>query len=125
MFYANQMLYIFIQVTAKGSLLAFYLRVFTGRKFRITVWAALVFLIGHGAIFLGLVIFQCLPIAAVWDQTLSKKCLDLTAIGYAGAVFSIVEDLAILIMPISELVKLQLNLRKRLALIFLFSLGSL
>ncbi|UPL00705.1 hypothetical protein LCI18_011639 [Fusarium solani-melongenae] len=123
-FYATQILYILIQVSAKASLLAFYSRVFTGRTFRIAVWSAAAFLIGHGLIFLGLVIFQCSPIASVWNRNLESKCLNLTAIGYAGAVFSIIEDIAILILPIPELLKLQLGGRKKAALLFMFSIGS-
>lgn len=98
---------------------------FTSRTFRIAVWSAAAFLIGHGLIFLGLVIFQCTPIASVWNRNLESKCLHLTAIGYAGAVFSIVEDIAILILPIPELLKLQLGGRKKAALLFMFSIGSL
>ncbi|EEU42187.1 uncharacterized protein NECHADRAFT_79864 [Fusarium vanettenii 77-13-4] len=123
-FYATQILYILIQVSAKASILAFYSRVFTSRTFRIAVWSAAAFLIGHGIIFLGLVIFQCSPMASIWNRNLESKCLNLTAIGYAGAVFSIVEDIAILILPIPELLKLQLGGRKKAALLFMFSIGS-
>ncbi|KAI8718243.1 CFEM domain-containing protein [Fusarium sp. LHS14.1] len=123
-FYATQILYILIQVSAKASILAFYSRVFTSRMFRIAVWSAAAFLIGHGLIFLGLVIFQCSPIVSIWNRSLESKCLNLTAIGYAGAVFSIVEDIAILILPIPELLKLQLGGRKKAALLFMFSIGS-
>ncbi|KAM0428185.1 hypothetical protein ACHAPT_007086 [Fusarium lateritium] len=123
-FYATQILYILVQVSAKGSLLAFYSRVFTSRYFRIAVWSAAAFLVGHGLVFLGLVIFQCIPIDSIWNRNLEAKCLNLTAIGYAGGVFSIVEDIAIFIMPIPELLKLQLGARKKAALLFMFSIGS-
>ncbi|RSL47050.1 hypothetical protein CEP54_013590 [Fusarium duplospermum] len=123
-FYVTQILYILIQVSAKASLLAFYSRVFTSRGFRIAVWSAAAFLVGHGIIFLGLVIFQCTPISSLWNRSLENKCLNLTAIGYAGGVFSIVEDIVIFIMPIPELWKLQLGGRKKAALLFMFSIGS-
>ncbi|RSL97645.1 hypothetical protein CDV31_012923 [Fusarium ambrosium] len=123
-FYVTQILYILIQVSAKASLLAFYSRVFTSRGFRIAVWSAAAFLVGHGIIFLGLVIFQCTPISSIWNRNLENKCLNLTAIGYAGGVFSIVEDIVIFIMPIPELWKLQLGGRKKAALLFMFSIGS-
>ncbi|RSL72418.1 hypothetical protein CEP53_001122 [Fusarium sp. AF-6] len=123
-FYVTQILYILIQVSAKASLLAFYSRVFTSRGFRIAVWSAAAFLVGHGIIFLGLVIFQCTPISSIWNRSLENKCLNLTAIGYAGGVFSIVEDIVIFIMPIPELWKLQLGGRKKAALLFMFSIGS-
>uniref|UniRef100_A0A0D2YHU5 CFEM domain-containing protein n=1 Tax=Fusarium oxysporum (strain Fo5176) TaxID=660025 RepID=A0A0D2YHU5_FUSOF len=124
MFYATQMLYVLIQVSAKGSLLAFYARVFTSRKFRLWTWITVGFLVGHGAIFLGLVIFQCRPIASIWDRNLEPKCINLPALGYAGAITSIVEDIVILILPIPELLKLQLNRGKKIALLLMFSIGS-
>ncbi|RKK80746.1 hypothetical protein BFJ68_g17695 [Fusarium oxysporum] len=124
MFYATQMLYVLIQVSAKGSLLAFYARVFTSRKFRLWTWITVGFLVGHGAIFLCLVIFQCRPIASIWDRNLEPKCISLPALGYAGAITSIVEDIVILILPIPELLKLQLNRGKKIALLLMFSIGS-
>ncbi|KAM5364999.1 hypothetical protein ACJZ2D_011259 [Fusarium nematophilum] len=122
--YAFQILYIFIQVSAKGSLLAFYSRVFTSRHFQIAAWATAAFLIGHGLIFLGLVVFQCHPIERVWTRSVEGSCLNLGAIGYAGAVAAIIEDIVIFILPIPELLKLQLSRRKKAALLFMFSIGS-
>lgn len=83
------------------------------------------FLLGHGLIYLGLLAFQCIPLSSIWDKNVTGKCLNLKATGYSGAAFSIVEDFAILLMPIPELLKLQLNRRKKIALSFMFSLGSL
>ncbi|KAF4467068.1 integral membrane [Fusarium albosuccineum] len=124
MFYSIQILYILVQVSAKASLLAFYSRVFTDRKFRIAVWVAYVFLFGHGIIFLGLVTFHCIPVHSIWDRSVDGKCIDLTAIAYAGGVLSIIEDIAIFILPIPELMKLQLQGKKKTALFFMFSIGS-
>ncbi|KAL6401424.1 hypothetical protein AUP68_15294 [Ilyonectria robusta] len=125
MFYVTQIFYILIQVSAKGSILALYSRLFSNRNFRMQVWAVAVFLLSHSLVFVGLVIFQCTPISSIWNRNLDGKCLNLTAIGYAGAAFSIVEDIVLLIMPIPELLKLQLGTRKKAALLFMFSIGSL
>ncbi|GKT42882.1 satratoxin biosynthesis SC1 cluster protein 4 [Colletotrichum spaethianum] len=126
LFYVVQMLYILIQVFAKISILLFFSRIFPARWFQLTVRYFIVFLLLHGLIFLLVIIFQCTPISSTWDRSNpNRKCLNVTAIGYAGAVFSIIEDLVILVLPIPELVKLQLNIRKKIALGFMFSLGSL
>ena len=58
-------------------------------------------------------------------MAVTGKCINLTAIVYSGAAFSIVEDLVIMLLPISELKGLNLDLRKRIALVFMFALGSL
>lgn len=124
-FYATQMLYILIQVTAKVSIVVLFSRIFSTRWFVIVVWAYVVFLVVHGLLFLLLIVFQCIPIYAIWDKSVSAKCLDITAIGWVGAVFSIVEDIAILVLPIPELLKLDLSFRKKIAVFFMFSVGSL
>ncbi|GKT97107.1 integral membrane protein [Colletotrichum tofieldiae] len=125
LFYVVQMLYILIQVFAKISILLFFSRIFPARWFQLTVRYFIIFLLVHGAIFLLVIIFQCTPISSTWDRSIpNRKCLNVTAIGYAGAVFSIAEDLVILALPIPELLKLQLNIRKKIALGFMFSLGS-
>ncbi|KAG7054311.1 integral membrane protein [Colletotrichum scovillei] len=125
LFYAVQQLYIMIQVFAKISILLFFSRIFPAKWFQLTVRYFIMFLLLHGLIFLLVIVFQCTPVSSVWDRSNpNRTCLNVTAIGYAGAVFSIVEDLVILVLPIPELVKLQLNIRKKIALGFMFSLGS-
>lgn len=125
MFYATQMLYILIQVSAKVSILMLFSRIFTARWFTLTVRWCVGFLVAHGLLFLFLIVFQCIPVEGIWNKSISAKCLDITAIGWAGAVFSIVEDLVILVLPIPELLKLQLSLQKKIAVFLMFSVGSL
>lgn len=126
LFYAVQQIYILIQVFAKISILLFFSRIFPAKWFQLTVRYFIMFLLLHGLIFLLTIVFQCTPISSIWDRSNSdRKCLDVTAIGYAGAVFSIVEDLVVMVLPIPELYKLQLNIHKKIALGLMFSLGSL
>lgn len=56
---------------------------------------------------------------------MQRKCLDINAATKAGQFASIIEDLIIMVLPISELKGLNLNLRKRIALCFMFAIGSL
>ncbi|KEY74468.1 hypothetical protein S7711_04504 [Stachybotrys chartarum IBT 7711] len=123
-FYAFQLLYVVAQVAAKGSLMAFYYRVFPSAKFRIAAKVVVAFLVIHGTVYLGLLAFQCLPLSSIWDKNVIGKCVNLTATGYSGAACSIVEDIVIMLMPIPELLKLKLSRRKKAALVFMFSLGS-
>ncbi|KAM0329411.1 hypothetical protein ACHAQA_004718 [Verticillium albo-atrum] len=125
LFYAVQMLYIMIQVFAKISILLFFSRIFQVRWFLVTVRAFIAFLILHGLLFVLLVAFQCTPVSSVWDRSnLDRTCINMTAVGYAGAVCSIVEDLVIMALPVPELLKLQLTKKKKIALAIIFALGS-
>lgn len=124
-FYVLQMLYIFVLISAKSSICCFYSRVFTNNKrFRRVTTGVMVFLLTHGLMFFFLVTFQCLPIVAIWNRRIEGRCLDYAALGYGGAAVSIFEDLILFIIPIPELMKLQLCRKKKLALVFMFSVAS-
>ncbi|KAF6823977.1 integral membrane protein [Colletotrichum plurivorum] len=126
LFYAGQLLYILVQVCAKISILLLFSRVFAASKWlQQATKIFIAFLVLHGATFLLIVVFECTPISSTWDLTNpNRKCLDITAIGYSGAGFSIVEDFAILLLPIPELIRLQLTTKRKFGLGFMFSLGS-
>ncbi|KAK7435032.1 integral membrane protein [Colletotrichum acutatum] len=126
MFYIGEQLYILAQIMAKISLLLFFSRIFfSSRWFYLTTQLFIMFLILHAAIFLFLVIFECTPVTSTWNlDDPSRKCMNIVAIGYSGAVFSVIEDIAILILPIPELLRLQLSTKKKLWLSLIFGLGS-
>lgn len=79
----------------------------------------------HTFAFLMADALQCVPVKAVWDTNIHAKCIDLQALIYAGAGFSIFEDFVIMLLPIPELKSLNLDSRKKVALFFMFALGSL
>ncbi|RFU25092.1 hypothetical protein B7463_g11247, partial [Scytalidium lignicola] len=69
-------------------------------------------------------LLKCTPVKAVWDRSIEGKCISLEAFGYAAAAASILEDLVILVLPVSELKNLNLGTKKKIALMFMFSIGS-
>lgn len=75
---------------------------------------------------LGLaVVLQCVPINSIWDLTVDGKCTNYHVFVCAAAGFSIFEDFVIMLIPVWELKGLNLNFKKKIALMFLFALGSL
>jgi len=127
LFYASQFLYIGVQVFAKVSILILYLRLFTRRWFTLTCKLGIIFIVLHGISFIFAVAFQCTPVHAIWDPYLqhSKKCLNLPAIGISGAIFSIVEDVVILLLPVPEILRLHMSTNKKWGLLVMFAIGSL
>ncbi|GKT72902.1 integral membrane protein [Colletotrichum tofieldiae] len=119
------MLYIVVLILAKLSIVALFGRLFPDRKFQLVNKLVIAFLIGHGLIFLFVIMFECTPIAGIWDRTIERKCVNVNAVAMASAILSIIEDCVILSMPIQQLSKLQLGLKKKLAVGFMLSLGSL
>jgi hypothetical protein len=125
LFYTAQILYVLVQVTAKVSILVLFGRIFPATWLQRAIITCGVFLVGHGTIYMLLVILQCLPVHAVWDRSITAKCLNVTAITVSGAIFSIIEDIVIFALPIKEVFQLRLTMQKRVALALMFSVGSL
>lgn len=119
--------YTLVIILTKASILLLYLRVFApARTLRIIIhfnlWANVVFyIIGF---FVTLLI--CLPREALWNPYIRNiKCLNAVAAELASAVFNVVSDFAILILPISMVWKLQMQRKKKLAVSAVFATGVL
>jgi hypothetical protein len=106
-------------------MLLLYLRIFTTDRFRQVTVGIIIFIVLHTFGFLMATCLQCVPVKGIWDMTVRAKCIDSNALVFAGAGFSIAEDMVIIFLPIPVLKNLQLGLRKRIGLIFMFALGSL
>ncbi|EFQ31000.1 uncharacterized protein GLRG_06144 [Colletotrichum graminicola M1.001] len=115
LYYSIQMLYVVIIIMVKTAIVAFFARIFPRRKFQIAVYIVLAVLLCHGLLFVLLIMFECAPVAAIWDRTLERKCIDLNAVTLASAILSIIEDFVILAMPIPELRRLELTRKKKSA----------
>ncbi|KAK2015235.1 hypothetical protein LZ32DRAFT_636537 [Colletotrichum eremochloae] len=124
-FYAQQMLYIVVLAFAKTSIACFYYRVFINPRFLLAIKWIIAFLFAQSLLFIMLLVFQCRPIESNWDRYIEGQCFNVTAIAYVGAVCSILADVLLVILPIPEVLKLQLSGKNKTALFFLFALGSL
>lgn len=124
LYWVSQQLYILDQLLTKISLLALYLRVFPTRWINITARYGILVMVIQETIFYFLILLRCAPVSASWDIRQKGRCLDLNAIGFAGAILGIVEHFGILVMPLPELWKLKLSRRRRIMLAAVFSLGS-
>ncbi|KAI1335881.1 integral membrane protein [Xylariaceae sp. FL0016] len=123
-FYAVEIIYTWVKLIAKASIIAMYLRVFTGRGFRWACFACLGYCGISLTIFTFVIAFQCRPVEAIWNRFIAGQCLDVNAIGYAGAIMSVVEDLVLMVLPIPELRKLQVSSAKRVGVALMFVLAS-
>jgi hypothetical protein len=103
-----------------------YLRIFPTNNFRI------------GSYILGLVtiawviainfvsIFQCTPVKKAWmGPAIDGTCINLKASFIGNAVPNILTDVAILCMPVAQVLKLQVTAAQRASLLFMFLLGGL
>ncbi|KAH8787231.1 hypothetical protein BGZ57DRAFT_134326 [Hyaloscypha finlandica] len=124
LYYVAQIFYALIQNIAKFSILFLYLRIFPTPQFRLAVKLSMVVIVCHTIAFTIGIGMQCLPVDSLWDLTIHGKCIDLNVFAISGAALSIFYDIVIMLLPISELKGLNLTLNKRIALCFMFALGS-
>nr|XP_036582747.1 CFEM domain containing integral membrane protein [Colletotrichum truncatum]KAF6791538.1 CFEM domain containing integral membrane protein [Colletotrichum truncatum] len=124
LFYVTQMTYILMQIAAKSSICFLYMRIFVTPWFRKAVICLIAIILSQHILFLFLILFQCIPIQSIWDKYISGRCLNLTAIGYAGGSFTVAYDVILITLPIPELLKLNLSLRKKIISVLMLALGS-
>ncbi|WYZ40941.1 hypothetical protein EsH8_IV_001282 [Colletotrichum jinshuiense] len=124
---AVQTLYIFVLAVVKASILLFFLRIFPEKKFRITVWLTLAYNLFVGFIFIVFSFVQRQPIWLIWEGWREKEprgvILDLNKLGLSHGGMNIVLDVWMLILPVTQLYKLNLGMKKKLGIIAMFSVG--
>lgn len=87
--------------TAKISILLYYLRIFTGRNFKITTWSLITVCVLHGVIIAIVTLFGCRPISAAWDLSIvGPTCIDRRALYFAKTAMSIFFDFATFLLPL-------------------------
>ncbi|KAH6658663.1 hypothetical protein BKA67DRAFT_501427, partial [Truncatella angustata] len=123
-FYTVEIFYTWIKLIAKASILLLYMRVFTARWFKFACYSCLAYCCVSLTVFTFVIAFQCTPVEAIWNRFVTGSCLNVNAIGYSGAILSVVEDVVLIVLPIPELRKLQISGRKRIGVGLMFALAS-
>ena len=109
----------------KASILLLFLRIFPDRHFRLVTKICLGWVVCTGAALTLAIALQCIPPSAIWDTNVRGKCINSRGLVYAAAVLSIFEDIVIVLLPARELIILNMSLRRKLSVIFVFTFGSL
>lgn len=126
---AVQTHYIFILAIIKASILYFFLRIFPDKWFRRAVWVTLAYDLFVGFIFIVLSLVQRQPTWLIWEGWRDKDprgvVLDLNKLGLAHGGMNIALDVWMLVLPLTQLYKLNLKLRKKLGIMAMFCVGIL
>lgn len=120
-----QIVYYNAMVLAKFSYLAFYLRIFVSREFRILTWVCMGC---AGAYWLGsmLQIFLiCTPFAKNWNPLLPGHCASQNVAFSTIGAFNLITDVMIMALPVRFIWKLQMSTATKMALFSIFGLGIL
>ncbi|KAK6224072.1 hypothetical protein LQW54_000219 [Pestalotiopsis sp. IQ-011] len=125
-YYLGEIFYFASLSFNKISLLLFILRVFPDRQFRRIVFVVCGLCVGYGVSFVFATAFQCNPINHSWlqvDSTHLGACNSINIQGWMSAVCNIIIDLIIIVLPLRNLYGLQIQLKKKIMIMFMFSLG--
>lgn len=118
-----QILYVVALAFIKGSILAFYWRIFAIKaRLPLIIGATIVAAWGIG-VSLSLV-FTCNPVQAQWDLTLTNAvCVSRRAVYLGASVPNVVTDVLLLGLPIPYVWALNAPIFQRIVLVGMFSLG--
>ncbi|KAG9206236.1 hypothetical protein G6514_004960 [Epicoccum nigrum] len=74
---------------------------------------------------IGLAVFQCNPIKAVWDLEAAKtaKCVDWITVLRLTVVYEVIAEVVIFSLPVPIVLKLQMKTAKKVQLCIFFGLG--
>ncbi|KAH7369650.1 integral membrane protein [Rhexocercosporidium sp. MPI-PUGE-AT-0058] len=125
-FYIAENTYVVVLAVTKLSILSFYLRIFKHIYwFCVQVWATIALICVSTAIISILTIFQCHPIDYFWDRDISGgACLDVNALAYANSGMSMAQDVIITLLPLREVLRLNMSQRKKIEAALMFALGG-
>ncbi|RMZ36810.1 hypothetical protein CA14_006533 [Aspergillus flavus] len=119
--YYFQIFYILAPPTVKLSLLLLYRRIFLSSRFLKIVYTIGAIVSIWAIIMTFLAIFNCKPISAFW--TGQGECIPFKQFAIGYAIVNIITDLAVWLMPIPNMWKLQLPTAQKVALTLIFVLG--
>lgn len=111
---------------AKLGILFFYLSIFqVNVRFRYSCYGMIAFIVLYlTAQFMTYTFFYCRPIRMIWNVTVQGQCINDYAQDIATGAFNIFSDIAILILPLPMVWRLQIDLARRLGLVAIFLLGA-
>ncbi|KAF6813102.1 CFEM domain-containing protein (integral membrane protein) [Colletotrichum sojae] len=121
-----EIMYVFAIAAAKSSILFFYCRIFPDKRFCNAVWAVQIFNALVALAFLIVFCAQCQPFSYFWSQWDGEhhgKCIDFGTAGLVHLALQVAIDLAILVLPITQIYSLQMDARRKAGVMAMFLTG--
>jgi hypothetical protein len=125
-YYLGEVFYVVALGISKISILFFYLRVFPAKEFRLLTYGIMGLSAAYTIAFLFATVFQCLPVSLAWTQWDGLHegfCNDIHLQGWIAAAINIALDAVVMILPLKHLANLNMNLKKKLMVMSMFSVG--
>lgn len=123
------MLYLISVMCTKIAILLLYVQLFGVRRpFRYLCFVMMGIVASYCVIFFFIEAFNCNPVEKVWHELtyIGKfSCFDNSMVEFVIGGFNIATDTIILVMPVPIILKLQMDRKRKLGLLLLFSTGVL
>ncbi|KAF5132755.1 hypothetical protein E5D57_003375 [Metarhizium anisopliae] len=129
-FYVMEILYLTLMMLIKVALSLFYLSIFPGTVIRRLLWVTVAFHIACGLAFILKTVLQCMPVAYNWekfngDASTTGHCVDINASGWVNGVIGVVADIWLFALPLTQLKRLTLHWKKKVAAAIMFLTGAI
>lgn len=127
-FWVVRVAYCLVNTFTKLSILTLYLRVFQSNRFKWHVLIVMALTAAYGITFTFIPLFQCRPISYYWlqwDYELRGTCIPGNIYIWTSAAFNISLDIIVILLPIRQVMLLNLKLGKKLQIVGMFCVGFL
>ncbi|EXU98453.1 hypothetical protein X797_008400 [Metarhizium robertsii] len=129
-FYVMEILYLTLMMLIKVALSLFYLSIFPGTVIRRLLWVTVAFHVACGLAFILKTVLQCTPVAYNWekfngDASTTGHCVDINASGWVNGVIGVVADIWLFALPLTQLKRLTLHWKKKVAAAIMFLTGAI
>ncbi|KAF9872593.1 major facilitator superfamily transporter [Colletotrichum karsti] len=125
-FFVSLVLYVVTLAVVKLTFLLQYYRILSVSRMRHIYMVMIVLVIIWGITQATFALVACIPLEGFWDPRVQAKCIPNAHIAwYISALFNILSDIIILVLPIPVIRKLNLPGSQKAFLIGIFSLGFL
>lgn len=124
----GDMVYSISLLTTKLSIMLLILRVFCSVHFDLPYFLTMGLMIVNTAFYLCFLIVPtvaCQPRTKIWTPQLPGKCLEVTQLYLASAIFNFLSDIAMLSVPILLIWRLQISKRRKIGITGVFCTGGL
>ncbi|KAI0912559.1 hypothetical protein F4823DRAFT_581124 [Ustulina deusta] len=126
--YVAEIFYFPSEMFTQLSILAFYRRVFaqTSALLQRGSIILMVFVILFGTANTLVIIFQCTPIDSFWTGWSGERtgrCININVFSWARAAIEIAVDIAIISLPLRDIVRTQLSWKMKVQIFIMFALG--
>jgi hypothetical protein len=108
----------------KLAILDLYLHIFVKKAYRYATYAIGTVLIANAVINLPVILAQCQPVAAQWDDS-AGTCINMVVYWALGSLINIITDFVMFVPPIPMILTLQATRRVKASISMMFVLGSL